>query len=363
MPKSVVLIVSIVPELIARVAPDLRAQGFSLCVLSKDCWVGLRLLAPYIKHYAVYDKPYWQSGCPQAFAEFTESYCRKWNVDIILPLEIPMARIAKQAEAFLHTPMVYLFDNDKRDHFNDKWNFYRFLKKHGLDTPKTYRIDQFDLMNNRDYSFPLVLKPLGECGGEGVHVFKQASKLKQYIRGSGVQPPVILQNFVPGKDYAVHLLAKEGALIAGAVMTFTGSLREREFVDRPQVLALVRQIIHHMQYDGIAAVDIRHDEQTDTYHAIEINPRIGSSYYFYSKAGISLCGLWLKTALNSEDSTVFQPLEPCKVQLNLFERLQPFLSSSLSETVGNIFYAVSKRHPFLKMIHSSVMARLQRLSR
>lgn len=357
--KPCVLIISIVPELTVRIASGLHKLGFQVNVLGKEPYAGLRIL-PYVKHYAVFDKDYWNDlDDAKNFAEFVERYCQRWLIDIILPLEVPAARLTKHAENFLKTPVVKLFSNEKRDFFNNKWNFYQFLKEHKLPTPKTQLLDSFDQVVLEDDFFPIIIKPLSEFGSNGIHKFDNNKGLTNYLLHSGIEPPAIVQEFLPGIDFSVAILANQGEVNAWAINQFNDDLSQRQFVNEPKVLELATQIIQHMEYSGIAVLDIRLDTRDNTYKGIEINPRIGSSDYFYSKAGINFSALWIAQSLNkSIEGVTFNPVTNKTVQLNLYERLLPIFSSPPIDVIDNVIYGICKRNPTLKNLYSTVTQRL-----
>lgn len=359
MEKPAVLIVSIVPELSVRIASGLSKLGFKVSVLGKERFVGLRLLS-CVKHYDVFDREYWNDlELAEDFAAYTENYCDKWGIDIILPLEVTATRLVRHAQQYLDTPTVALYDNDKRDFVNNKWNFFNFLQEHDLPSPDTHLLKDFDDIKLSSDDFPLIIKPLAEFGSNGIHRFDTYPALKTYLDTSGIQPPAIAQDFMPGVDYSVAVLARNGNLLAWAINKFNGDMSQREFVSNPEVLSLARNIIEHMEYDGIAVLDIRYDERDGSHKAIEINPRIGSSDYFYSKAGINFSALWIANSIGEEiEGVEFKPVTSGVVKLNLYERLLPIFSSPPIDVFDNLIYGLSKRNRFLKNLYSIFVSRV-----
>src|SRR3989304_3891130 len=85
-------------------------------------------------------------------------------------------------------------------------------------------------------------------------------------------PPLILQEFIPGKDIDLSVLAVGGRVVASAVQQWPDS-GMLEFCEHPEVEELGRKVVSLFNYDGVAHFDMRIDERTGRVLVLECNPR------------------------------------------------------------------------------------------
>ena len=171
---------------------------------------------------------------------------------------------------------------------------------------------------------PLCCKLSNSCGGTGfaildeqrcldIALFNKAG-VSRYISleqlceiMDKVNIEVILQEYVPGTDYSVCVLADHGEVkilcgFAGDSMEY-GAVMSGEIVRNEEAYRITERVVRELGLDGNACFDFIIRKQDGKPVLLECNPRISASVPFIAKAGADLVYLRCKQLLGEPFDT------------------------------------------------------------
>ncbi|WP_298555593.1 ATP-grasp domain-containing protein [uncultured Algibacter sp.] len=203
----------------------------------------------------------------------------------------------------------------------DKWKTYQFLKKIGLNTPKTFiSIDEaIKCLENGSLKFPLVIKPRWGSGSIGVEFPEsieelrlaynlQKIKLKRTILNTAskedIENSIIIQEKLDGKEFGLDIVNNFKGDYFGTFAREKISMRSGE-TDKAQSIVLDifdkvgKEIGSSLKHIGIMDVDVFLVKKQ--LYVLELNPRFGGGYPFSHEAGANIAAVyigWLKRQSN-----------------------------------------------------------------
>jgi len=233
------------------------------------------------------------------------------EIDVVMPIfEKGIQRIIENKKDL--DPSVRLALLPNQEVFSiaiNKWHFSQYCMKYSFPVPKGFvqRPDSDQATNKSllsNLKFPVIVKPQeGFGGGMGVEVFSNLKDTLAYFTQK-LTYPVIIQEFVSGYDIDCSILAKNGKIIAYTIQK--GFLQGKSpyapqvgitFIENKKVLEVVTQLINHLQWDGVAHLDLRYDQESDTYKIIELNPRFWGSIDAACRMGVNFPELLIRKTL------------------------------------------------------------------
>ncbi len=170
---------------------------------------------------------------------------------------------------------------------------------------------------------PLCCKLADKCGGTGFAVLDEKKYLEislfnrlgvnRYISidqlceiADKVDVEIILQEYIPGTDYSVCVLADHGKVelmcgFAGYAMEY-GAVTQGEILKNEPAYFMAEEVVNVLELDGNACFDfiVRPDGHP---FLLECNPRINASIPFIDKAGANLVYLRCKQLLGEPIDT------------------------------------------------------------
>ena len=98
---------------------------------------------------------------------------------------------------------------------HDKWHTKRILLADGIPTPAARLVQQPDVVDVAGLHYPLIVKPVAEGSGKGIRdedVVESAAALKAAVRRklARYQQPVIVEEFLPGRELTAALIGNTG---------------------------------------------------------------------------------------------------------------------------------------------------------
>ncbi|MBL7744453.1 MAG: ATP-grasp domain-containing protein [Chitinophagaceae bacterium] len=260
-----------------------------------------------------------------AFIDKVLSVCREKNIHVVLPLVtkelIPLSQHIKEFELagakLLVSPAASL------EIANDKSKLYQFLQWRGLDVPDfrvVENIGQFETAAN-ELGYPgktICFKPSVSNGSRGFRIIshsieehhllfneKPNSTFISYhdatrILSSRAFPELLVSEYLPGEEYSVDCLAKNGkaVLIVPRLRKkmINGISVEGEFVRDESIIRYCSQIIHELQLHGNTGLQVKRSA-TGKFLLVEINPRVQGTISAALGAGVNLPLLAIKQEL------------------------------------------------------------------
>ncbi|MCF8411786.1 MAG: ATP-grasp domain-containing protein [Melioribacteraceae bacterium] len=100
----------------------------------------------------------------------------------------------------------------------DKSRTKEILSYHNIPNPKFRVIRHHDELNNLELDFPLFIKPIGEGSSKGIFdnsLVKDSETLSKLVqkRLNDYQQPIILEEYLPGREFTVAILGNGSDLI------------------------------------------------------------------------------------------------------------------------------------------------------
>jgi predicted ATP-grasp superfamily ATP-dependent carboligase len=200
-------------------------------------------------------------------------------------------------------------DSERFEELYDKASFAAILEQHSLPHPETKTIRSLEELDALEIPFPAIVKPTQGEGGAGITTVASREALREDLasRGDLGLQPVVVQAFVPGHDIDLSLLAEKGRIVAWTIQ------RRREdgameFVDRPDVFGLCRELVDWTGYNGVVHIDLRIDERDESVVFIEANPRFWGSLCYSTWVGVDFLDLGLRLAEGESAPNAFVPV-------------------------------------------------------
>ncbi|MHB8484048.1 MAG: ATP-grasp domain-containing protein [Nitrospiria bacterium] len=161
---------------------------------------------------------------------------------------------------------------------NDKWETADVLRREGVSVPRSYcgtlKKELLTLLN-----FPILSKPRFGRGGRGVEIYQSEQDLPETLSLERVY-----QEFLPGEEYDVNLLAKPaGKTCVSVVLKKTamksgivGNALSVERVFDKEIAQLAENAVRALSLEGPLDIDIRRGKNGQA-GILEINGRIGAN--------------------------------------------------------------------------------------
>lgn len=220
---------------------------------------------------------------------------------------------------------------------DNKWTFYQLLQKLKQPTPATILVKNPDSRQAINLPFPALTKPLQQTGGAGIIVHQSYLDFAEKI--NELQLPVILQEYIPGRDVDCSVFS-----VAGDIKAWTIQEHKNiglEFCRNEEILSVCRNILQPIRFSGVAHFDLRIGSDHQEVKMLECNPRFWATVDSSMEAGVNFpqlvlrgaCGEELLEAVAIADEVCFIPTQK--------KKLLKTLLLSLTERKRNKAYANS----------------------
>lgn len=293
----------------------LASSGHRVCVMAPG---GNRVarLSRHCRAYRACDAEIPQHPDP-AFMAGLSAYCREQKIDWIVPADLPPTLLLARWERDPDAPRIFPCSRPELiERLNDKWEFHRLLGELGLPTPRTRLLESAVGVDRRPPDVPLILKPVRGEGGRGILRVDSPAGLPATLDRHAAEHrwPLVAQEYVPGQDIDLSVLADHGRIVAWTIQRRSASRPSTiEFLQHPRVLELGSELIRAVGYHGIVHFDLRIDERTGQPLFIEANPRFWGSLRHSVWSGVNFPALGIEMARGEDVGRRFKPVEgPCR---------------------------------------------------
>jgi hypothetical protein len=158
----------------------------------------------------------------------------------------------------------------------DKWSFFLLCRRLNIPVPQTLlhpnkeSID-FDQLAST-LGLPIIFKPVNESASIGVLIIESCEDFeKRLLQNAAYQfAPIIAQQFIPGVDGGVSVLASDGEILHYAIQLPSG--KEIRFVHNALLLSVTTRLIKETRYSGFMNIDLRLRSE-GTVELLECNAR------------------------------------------------------------------------------------------
>lgn len=179
----------------------------------------------------------------------------------------------------------------------DKTRTMEVCMQNGIPCPKTVGDLDTYLKKEKEFKFPLVVKPRTGCGAVGFHVSDDRDDLIRYYKAASAKyGACLIQEYIPQTDlqYKCEVyIDRQGEVKSHVVFAKVrwypvegGSSTLNRTVDRPDIVDSCVRLLKAIGWRGYADIDLIQDPRDNTAKIIEINPRITGSVKICFKAGV-----------------------------------------------------------------------------
>lgn len=259
------------------------------------------------------------------FAETVLSICREKDIAIVMPLVTrELIPLSKHFTAFESAGIKLLVSPaSSLEIANEKSRLYQFLEWRGIPVP-AYRvvenISQFrSAIDELGYPGKTVcFKPSVSNGSRGFRIISEKINeldllfnhkpdstyltLENAVRvlSSGKFPELLVSEFLPGEEYSVDCLVKNGEsilIVPRLRKRMIGGISvEGEFIQDDSIINYCRQINKELALHGNIGIQVKRSSKNE-FLILEINPRVQGTICSGLGAGINLPALAVKQEL------------------------------------------------------------------
>lgn len=297
------------------------------------------------------DKFYKVSRCDSpSYIDELYDICRKEEVDVLIPCntnELESLSIAKEHFSSIGTK-VLISNIGGLLVSNDKIKSYEFFKEYGILTPTTLITSDYDELRaflNKNKRKTFVMKQRRGCGSRGFRiigrndsllsdkpsgVFIEDEELRRVFNGEN---EYIVQEYLPGDEYTVDLVAYNGTTLYSACKLNSnmenGVARKSVVVNRPDCIVQCMDVCRTLKLHGNIGFDLKCNEEGYPV-IIDVNPRLTATISLVAKAGINMPYLALKMAMLEEIPAYSEP----KYGTSLIRRITDYYFDEGGEQIG-----------------------------
>lgn len=229
--------------------------------------------------------------------------CRNEKIDMIIPLiDTELMVLSENQEGFEEIGVKLLVSSKELNEMaGDKIKTYQFFRERNISTPKVFTEDE---INNKQYQFPLLIKPLDGSSSVGVTKINNEKELqffKDYI------PNAMIQEFVSGTEYTVDVMLDFNGNIRTVVPrlrieTRAGEVSKGVTKKDDDIIAAVQRVVNLLP-GPVGCITLQCFKKNDgEITFIEINPRFGGGIPLSIEAGANF-PLWVLQMCSGENFT------------------------------------------------------------
>ena len=239
--------------------------------------------------------------------------CARDNPSRIIAVDCDAAHALNRIRSQLPAPLAPMPSARQLALLEDKWQFHRFCQQQSLPSPLTLCFTDKRDLHYRALASALgpsfVVKPSNLAGSQGVRIITSESQFEQDIvqNESYEYSPLLAQQYIPGADIDISVLAVNGKVKTLAVQQVSGSVIR--FVSSPELEKLATRLCDSTGYDGVMHIDARIQPGSGRIWLIESNPRFWASLTAALWCGLNFVQESLRYAQEPAASASLQRLD------------------------------------------------------
>lgn len=236
--------------------------------------------------------------------EYVVSIIKSNRYDLVVPMtDYSAAYLSKNKETLSKYAKIAVNDPEIFKNAIDKTNTAKICEIHGIFTPVTLFSDNpAKEMEQKNITFPIVLKPVTACGSIGFNIVKSKEGLDRLLFGyDGKNGPLFIQEYIPsgGCQYNVHMFMDKTGVRRGTVVSVKrrwfpldgGAATFTQTVKNDEVVAQCEKLLKAIGWNGYADLDLIEDLRDGKIKVLEINPRISANVKLCFFAGVNIARL------------------------------------------------------------------------
>lgn len=271
-------------------ASCLEQEAHSVIGIGTEASRGITIFSCCEKFYEVKEELFSSSN---HLVKIIHKISQTHGCEFVLPIDVKSILFVSRNQSELKTfiKLAHVSNESLIDQLDNKWSFYKLLVKLKLPSPSTLLIDNRNDSIPENFMFPALTKPLQQTGGIGIRYHESCQNLSKEM--GTLELPVILQEYISGRDIDCSVYAKEGEIKAWTIQEHVyGGL---EFCHNDEVLSICSNILSSISYSGVAHFDLRIDEKTLKVSVLECNPRFWATVNHSMEAGVNFPDLYLRS--------------------------------------------------------------------
>ncbi len=237
-------------------------------------------------------------GLAPGFVDAVLKLCDQFRVDVLFPtVDVELPLLAARAAEFvaagtaLASPSLFTLETCL-----DKYA----LAQHCAGSSPVPRTELLDAAAARGRQYPVIVKPRRGAGSRGVRVIESEAELLAV----GTDPDLIVQDFLPGQEYSVDVLADlDGHVIAAVprlrVRVDSGVSVAGVTVHDDELESVASAVASAVRLTTVANVQLRRDAEGHP-ALLEVNPRFPGAMPLTMAAGVDMPSLLLDLILGRE---------------------------------------------------------------
>jgi predicted ATP-grasp superfamily ATP-dependent carboligase len=221
---------------------------------------------------------------------------------VALPADVPSTRALLAARESLRCKAFPIPPRELLDRFDNKWEFYNLCRQLGAPTPETQLIaDPAEFL----VTGTQVIKPLGLRDSIGVVTVGSQVDYQARVLDDPDYPrtlQLIAQQYIPGRDIDISVLALDGKIMCSAVQVRIGKVVR--FLEQTVLYDALERLVEATGYSGVVHVDAREHAEDGSIWLIEANPRCWGTLQAALWCGLNFLTAGIAAAL---DMPIDQP--------------------------------------------------------
>jgi predicted ATP-grasp superfamily ATP-dependent carboligase len=251
---------------------------------------------------------------PGIVVERINEHCARNGIDLVIAADLSFTMMMAQAQAKVSVPVYPVATLEVLQTLHDKWRFHWLLTSLGLPSPRTHRLDPGESLDAVPFGYPLMAKPTNSEGGDRVARYDSRADLEAMLDRPGAREfPWLLQQFLPGRDIDISLLADHGQVVAWTIQDDDKD-GFKIFKHDDRILRIGQRVAAATNFHGVAHFDMRIDERDGSVYVIECNPRFWGSMILSTWSGVNFVELGCAMALGKEVQAPIQIDGPSRHQ-------------------------------------------------
>ena len=242
---------------------------------------------------------------------------RRYNIDVLLPIETDWIRFVGSARASLSefVNIVPLPDASMFNIVNSKWSLAQYMQEQQIPGPPTLlgSLDEDFEQQLQTIPFPVLIKPIVAWGGEGIRRFESLQDFRAFLAAYGEErfkDKYIVQSFLSGYVIGLNVLCQEGRILAYTMQRGTipnpqkwAAAAAIRFIRQEGVLDTAQKLLTALNWSGFGNIDMFYDTSDNQVKILEFNARFWGSLRGSYVAGVNFPYLACLAALNIPFST------------------------------------------------------------
>ncbi|MBV9793327.1 MAG: ATP-grasp domain-containing protein [Actinobacteria bacterium] len=273
---------------------SLRAEpSVELLAADMDPWAaGLYLVPPG-------NRTLIPAGAAADFVDTLLTRCEALGVDVVLPtVDAELRPLARARDKFTAAGIrLLLAEAEALDIILDKFT----LATHCAGVVRIPRTELFEAaVDPETWTYPVVVKPRTGSGSRGIRIVGSAAELAALDRS----PALIVQDFLPGEEYSVDVLADTNGHVIASVPRIrarvdSGVSVGGRTVHDPEVEYFGRAVAQATGVTFVANVQCKRDRDGSP-ALLEVNPRIPGTLGLTIASGVDMPRLALHALLGGQ---------------------------------------------------------------